>query len=282
MATNGIPGNISGSAPLYLGSFASQRGAMAQKMTDRAIQLAEKEQTRQAKERADMLKYFSFDTVKGLGREVQDMKLKSINGMIDEFSKRWIENGRKLTDKDYIDLQRRKNDLEQEFSDMRKNVTDYWKIINEHTTGKNRITANSFEKLRKWVDEGRIGEDPYKYVEYLPDTFASIGKNAGYFRTLKPQRNTEIVDGKKITTYIPYPENDAVQGYLNALSGNPEHEALMQNPEVRDEYLQNIKNVARAYTMVPKPTVEPATESEIKANQMKQMPPKVREMALEP
>ena len=67
MANSSVPSGISGSAPLYLGSFASQRGAMAQKMTDRAIQLAEKERTRQSQERAAMLKALSFDAVQGPG-----------------------------------------------------------------------------------------------------------------------------------------------------------------------------------------------------------------------
>ncbi|MBN2661584.1 MAG: hypothetical protein JXR54_09985 [Tannerellaceae bacterium] len=275
---NGVPSNISGSAPLYLGSFTSQRGAMAQKMTDRAIQLAEKERTRQSQERAAMLKALSFDAVQGLGRKVQEEHLSELNSLQDKYAKRWIENGRKLTDQDYLDLQRDKTDMQQKIATMKSNVANYAKVSDEIRQGKVAYHPSTVEAMKDYYESGNVGEDFSQYVKVMPDTYGFLNKYTPQLNKLKPRLVERIEGDKKITEGQLSP--DAVMAALQPqLENDPTYQALINSdPYTRQAAQKSVENYVQQFTQ-PTYREDVATKSELYSQQMKEMPEKYQKAA---
>lgn len=277
---NGIPGNISGSAPLYLGSFTSQRGAMAQRMTDTAIRLAEKEQTRQAQERADMLKALSFDAVQGLGRKVQENHLEELNALQDKYAKRWIENGRKLTDRDYLDLQRDKTDMEQKIAAYKNNVAQYAKVADEIRQGKVNYHPSTLEAMKRYYENGDVGEDFTQYIKFMPDTYGFLNQYTDQINNLSPDI-TSVPDYENNTkTITKILSADKVRNaLLPALQNNPRYMALYNSdPYTRKVLEESVNNYIKQFTQPDISTV-PLTKSEAEVGKMKAMPLKYQKVA---
>jgi hypothetical protein len=278
MANTGVPSNISGSAPLYLGSFASQRGAMAQKMTDRAIQLAEKERTRQGQERAAMLKALSFEAVQGLGRKVQEKHLEELNALQDKYAKKWIENGRKLTDRDYLDLQRDKTDMEQKIASYRYNVAQYAKVADEIRQGKVNYHPSTLEAMKRYYENGNVGEDFTQNIKFMPDTYGFLNKYTSALNSLKPSV-VERIEGNKKIIEASRKKEDVMKVLGSLLQNDPSYKALSESdPYTRDMLNKSIDNYVTQFTQLPY-REEIASKSDLAAYQMKQMPLKYQKVA---
>lgn len=268
MANGSVP---SGSAPLYLGSFASQRGAMAQKMTDRAIELAEKERTRQGKERADMLKALSFDAVQGLGRQVQEKHLEELNSLQDKWAKKWIENGRKLTDRDYMELNRDKTEMQQRIANYKANVAQYAKVSDEIKQGKANYHPSTIEAMKNYYQRGDVGEDFSKVIKYMPDTASYLSKYADQLNRLTSPKDYRYNPESGMMETSSTNERE-VRRVLGSLLANDDYFRTMMQGDVatRSATQKDVENFISAYTKSATPKTP--TSSELKAYKEKQMP----------
>ena len=129
--TSSIP---SGGAPLFLGDFATPTAAIGQKMTERMIAQNKDDQTRRGKERTEMLKALDFAAVEGLSQKVSMEHLDQMNSIVDKWSERWLAQGKKLQDRDYLELRKDKIAMQQDVANKKHNVAQIAYIQNQLKT----------------------------------------------------------------------------------------------------------------------------------------------------
>lgn len=224
-------GNIpTGGAPLFLGNFSSQRGAMAQKLTQQMIANADKENTRQSKERADILKSLSFEAVKGLGRKVQETLLAEITGLQDKYAKAWIAGGRKLTDKQYMEMQRDKTDMDQRIANMKHNVSQYAYYSKDILENPHLYHPETLDNLQSYFQEGDVGQDLSPLIKFMPDTqkyLVDAFKGIGSTASSKSEKFNEERQAFDVTKSN---KSEIERKVRAGLTTNPQYKALMADP----------------------------------------------------
>lgn len=275
--SNNIP---TGGAPLFLGSFASQRGAMAQKMTDRMIQLAEKEKTRQGQERADMLKALSFDAVQGLGRKVQEEHMAELEGLQDKWAKKWIQNGRKLTDRDYMELQRDKTDMAQRIANMKNNVAQYAKYSQDVMENPQLYHPSTVTGLQQYYKEGDVGKDLTPLVRHIPDTQKYLVDAFGALRTTKASETKVFNPETKMFDITSTNEPEIRRKVYAGLKDNPYYQELQKDPYVKKQADAQVENfISSIATKATKEEVP--TEGFFKRQKIQAMPAKYQKAVSE-
>jgi hypothetical protein len=268
----------SGSAPLFLGSFNSNRAAMMQKMTDRMIEQADKERTQQSKERADMLKALSFDAVAGLGRKAQEAHLNELEGLQDKWSRKWIENGKKLTDRDYMELERDKVNMQQKVANMKHNVAQYGyhaKTLMEHPELYHPSTVAG---MKQYYEGGDVGKDISEVVRYMPDTSSYLGKRFGNLRTTKGSENKGAYSPDNNSFETTYSNRKQVEDIVEAgLKNDQYHQSLINSgdPYVVKMALEDKKNFIDANT-IETTGFKSATAADLKRMETKSLPEDIK------
>ena len=149
----------SGGAPLFLGDFATPTYAVGQKMNERMIARSKEDQTRRGKERTAMLEAFNWTAVEGLSQKVSMEHLDKMNGLIDEFSERWLANGKKLEDKDYLDLQKAKLEMQQDIANKKYNVAQFAYAQKQVLENSDMWDPESLDRVTAFKEAGDVGRD---------------------------------------------------------------------------------------------------------------------------
>ena len=185
---------------------------------------------RSSKERADMLKALSFDAVAGLGRKAQEAHLTELEALQDKWARKWIENGKKLTDRDYMELERDKVNMQQKVANMKHNVAQYGmhaKTLMEHPELYHPSTVAG---MKQYYEGGDVGKDISEVIRYMPDTSSYLGKAYGSLRTARGDESKGAYDPETNSFETRYSNRRQVEERLRSgLQNNEYYKSLINS-----------------------------------------------------
>jgi len=245
------------------------------------IQLAEREDSKSSRERADLMRALSFDAVQGLGRKVQEEHMKRLGAVKDEFSKRWIKNGRRLTDQDYLDLNRAKTDIDQSIAQMKFNVSLYWKTANDIKQNPDLYHYSTVENLKKYMDEGDVGRNLDDVIRYMPDMNKYLWESFGNLRSTSQQKKLTGTDMERGVDIYTYSNKDEISTQVRSgLENNAYYQSLKQSddPYVREQADKAVENFINQISTT-RPHEATLTDSRRKEISRQQMSPYYKRLA---
>ena len=274
---NGSTNIPSGSAPLFLGNFATNRSALAQKVTDRMISVAEKEKDQTNKDRAELFKALSFDAVEGLGLKVQEEHLKKLNELQDKWAKTWIDSGRKLSDTQRFQLQKDKTRMDQDVANLKHNVAMVAFVQQQLKENPNLYHPSSLVKLNEFIKKGNIGEDPTGLLIPFPNVYGYLSKNYGNLST-SAKNKTIKRDYENNLAYETYSNEDEIRRRLeSSLQADPYYQQLIKDPYVNKSATQAVDRFISGIS-TNNTNQRALTASEVKQNKISKLPSRHRQM----
>lgn len=275
MANGNAP---TGTAPLFLGNLVSQQSAMSERLTREMIRQSHQEKSQSARDRTAMLRALSFDTVRGLGRKVQEEHLNEMDSLRDKWSKKWIENGRKLTDRDYMELERDKANAEQKIGNLRNNVAQYAKYADEIKRHPDLFHVDTLDSMRKYAEEGDIGKEVYPLVKYMPDIEGYLESYIADIESNVPIRTEEQIQGDRAIRTSGRTKQEIMNFLEPKLQQDPKFQSLMQSdPYIQQKTLEALNSRLSKLTQT-RTWDEPATETQIRRSKVEQLPQEHQKM----
>ena len=259
-----------GGAPLFLGDFATPTAAIGQKMTQRMIEQNKADQTRRGKERTAMLKALDFTAVEGLSKKVSMEHLEQNNALTDKWAERWLTQGKKLTDKDYLELEQDKRKLQQDVADKKHNVAQVAYAQNQLKTNPYNWDPSSLDRLNTFIKEGNIGRDA---SQILVPQYDVLGALQGRIKSPQFGKKETIkydeASGKNIVTTSNAEAVDAT--VRSFIENDPKIQDMLNSPDpvVRERALADINSYREFHTredVIQKPLSATEMKEKTKVN----------------
>ena len=184
-----------GGAPLYLGDFAKPLYGITQNLTSAVIDQYERRKKEGDQDRAAILKALSFEAIENASDKASRMLLDEYSAVEDKWTQRYYENGLRLSDKDYFELERDKRKLDQKAATVRGNVSNAMLVQNELLKNGDQYNKRSMKNWLDFQSQGKIGlEDPSTILVPKIDVTGIIKKK--YHSVLSDVDNFEIKRGQ--------------------------------------------------------------------------------------
>lgn len=278
---NGIP---TGSAPLFLGDFASPLTGVTQKLIgDMAQQYAYK-QDKKDKDMAYMLKALDFTTLENATDEMQQKLLNRANEIEDKWSGIYLANDMSLSDQQKLELKRDMREYDRMRANIQGNIQKIGHAQSELADPKafNVYDKSSWQALTDYVQKGDYTKDASQILRPVIDVYGIVDelttdwKNTNFIET---DKSNDYDTGIRTITKsnIPILEQKAQQ-----LVNDPNLQPLLQDPQYRDRVIGAINSKFNAYKFEKKEP-EPISQSDIagyKKNQaVKDLPTDLKPLA---
>lgn len=258
---NGIP---TGSAPLFLGDFASPLTGVTQKLIgDMAQQYAYK-QDKKDKDMAYMLKALDFTTLENATDEMQQKLLNRANEIEDKWSGIYLANDMILNDQQKLELKRDMREYDRMRANIQGNIQKIGHAQSELADPKafNVYDKSSWQALTDYVQKGDYTKDASQILRPVIDVYGIVDelttdwKNTNFIET---DKSNDYDTGIRTITKsnIPILEQKAQQ-----LVNDPNLQPLLQDPQYRDRVIGAINSKFNAYKFEKKEP-EPISQSDI-------------------
>ena len=277
--TSSIP---TGSAPLFLGDFASPLNAVTQRVIERKrAQLSKEGGTAQNKDLDKMLASLDFKAVEGLSQKVGEEHLAEVEEVQNKWSKRWIDSGKNLTGKDFLEMKRDKMKIEQDAALKKHNVAMFTHAQKELADPNNRnlYSEDSYQKLQDYVNEGNIGRDASDILKQRFNTSSYLKTNFKDLSDIK-QSTSKQWDEQSPTYIETYQRGEEAARLFDERVANDETlQYYLQNPQSKEG--QRVKAEIATYRqqlLNPTTSEKPVTSAMLKSVEAKNLPPKISKL----
>jgi len=261
--TSNIP---TGGAPLFLGDFATPLHAASQRITESMLAKLEKDKSRQAQEYKEMLRALDFKAVEGLSQKVAEEHLGEVNDVTNKWAKRWLDQGKKLSANDYLEMKRDKLRVEQNTAKKKWNVAQYANAQKELTgPGRESWHPASLKNLSAFEKEGNIGRDASGILVPRFDVLKHLSSN---YEDISKLKGEETVDWDEKSPFYKkeYARGqEAVRLFDERIANDEVIQHHLSDPYSKEgERTRNLINQYRNQLMAPSSKTYPVTSSMLK------------------
>lgn len=276
-----LPSVPTGGSPLYLGEFSKPLYGITQNLTSAMIDQYERRKQEGDQDRAAMLKALSFEAIENASDKASKMLLDEYGAVEDKWTKRYYDNGLRLSDSDYFELERDKRALDQKRATMKGNVEKAMLVQDLLTKYPDRFKKRSYRDWEQFSREGKIGlEDPFGVLAERADVIGLAKKNFGTILSNTKQLSEErsAYDPETGTVVVTRTNKPFIEKAKQAVFAHPEIQEAILDPDdgKSDEYALN--EFIDSFIVNEVPTRVSASATERKAWETKNLTPEQRKI----
>lgn len=263
-----LPSIPTGGSSLYLGDFAKPLYGITQNLTSAMIDQYERRKKEGDQDRAALLKALSFEAIENASDKASRMLLDEYSAVEDKWTQRYYENGLKLSDKDYFELERDKRKLDQMSAKVRGNVSNAMLVQNELLKNGDQYNKRSMKNWLDFQQQGKIGlEDPSTILVPKIDVTGIVKKK--YHSVLSDSDNFEIKRGQydpqtgQVQTWRT--NERFIESAKQRIMSDPDIVQAINDPDEGQENLEALNQILDMYKINESPRPEAAKRTEVDA-----------------